>query len=669
MNMTRRTILTAPAALGLTAPAALGLIAPQALALIASTGLSASAKRSEAERPHHALLAGAWDEQHLAEALLPAEQWTPFPRYADRAAWEALPTDEKRNKIEAAERTLGKSWETVPATLLLEYKRNGNRSRYEAASFGRRNRLRDLALAECLEGRGRFLDDVLNGVWLLCEETWWGVPAHLGLQKAGTGLPDVEEPVVDLFAAETASLLAWVGWLLGDNLRKLSAIVPRRIAVEIEHRMLAPCRERNDFWWMGLDAGHPQQVNNWNPWINSNWLTCALFLEKAERRAAVVHKILRSLDQFLNVYPADGGCDEGPGYWNRAGASLFDCLDLLHSASGGKINAYADPLVREIGRYIYRAHVAGTYYINFADAPAKVDLAAATTYAYGRRIGDAKLSAQGAFALALQDRNDDEESMGRDLRTVFLSAEMRRGDTKPPLVGGAWLPGIEVLSARRREGSTAGLYLAAQGGHNAESHNHNDVGNFIVYADGLPAIIDLGPEAYTAKTFSAQRYEIWTMRSAYHNCPLIHGIEQSAGREFAARQVDYKLTQAGPHLTMDIGAAYPKEAGVEQWLRGWLLDREKNTITVDDKWSLRSEGRLELTLMAASEPRERDGALTIKERVRIEHDLAWTPVIEAIDIADERLRHAWGERVWRIRLTQHNAPARGQSQLRITQLG
>jgi len=648
-NLTRRDILTAPAALGLTAPSALG--------------------QPEPAQPRRAILAGAWDERRLAEVLLPADRWKPFPRYGDRALWAAIPADEKQAKVKAAERTLGKGWEAVPATLLLEYARNGNRSRYEAASFARRKRLRDLTLAECLEGRGRFLDDVLNGVWLLCEETWWGVPAHLGMQKAGTGLPDVEEPVVDLFAAETASLLAWVGWLLGDELQKLSARVPRRLSYEIERRILAPCRERSDFWWMGLDPSHPRDVNNWNPWINSNWLTCALLLEKPEQRAGVVHKILRSLDQFLDAYAPDGGCDEGPGYWNRAGASLFDCLDLLHSASGGKIDVYSNPLVREIGRYIYRVHVAGTYYINFADAPAKVDLAAATTYAYGRRIGDAKLSAQGAFALALQDRDDDEESMGRDLRTLFLSAEMRGGDMKPPLVGEAWLPGIQVLSARRREGSTAGLYLAAQGGHNAESHNHNDVGNFIVYADGLPAIIDLGPESYTAKTFSPQRYEIWTMRSAYHNCPLIRGVEQSAGREFAARAVDYRLTPAGPRLSMDIAAAYPKEAGVGRWLRGWFLDREKNAITLEDEWWLRPEGKLELTLMAASEPRAADGAVTIKERVRIEHDGAWTPVIEAIDIADARLRHAWGDRVWRIRLTRENAPAHGKSLLRITQLG
>ena len=75
-----------------------------------------------------------------------------------------------------------------------------------------------------------------------------------------------------------------------------------------------------------------------------------------------------------------------------------------------------------------------------------------------------------------------------------------------------------------REGSAEGLCLAAQGGTNGQSHNHNDVGNFVVYADGLPAIIDVGVETYTAKTFSSPRYGIWTMQSAYHNCPTIDGV-------------------------------------------------------------------------------------------------------------------------------------------------
>ncbi|MBQ8969943.1 MAG: heparinase II/III family protein, partial [Lachnospiraceae bacterium] len=46
---------------------------------------------------------------------------------------------------------------------------------------------------------------------------------------------------------------------------------------------------------------------------------------------------------------------------------------------------------------------------------------------------------------------------------------------------------------------------------------HNDVGSFTLYKEGKPFLIDLGVETYTKKTFSEDRYEIWTMQSAYHN--------------------------------------------------------------------------------------------------------------------------------------------------------
>lgn len=63
----------------------------------------------------------------------------------------------------------------------------------------------------------------------------------------------------------------------------------------------------------------------------------------------------------------DAGCDEGPGYWGRAGGSLFDYLDLLYLATDGKINIYNEPLVRKIGQFIYKAWIHDDYYINFAD--------------------------------------------------------------------------------------------------------------------------------------------------------------------------------------------------------------------------------------------------------------------------------------------------------------
>jgi hypothetical protein len=69
---------------------------------------------------------------------------------------------------------------------------------------------------------------------------------------------------------------------------------------------------------------------NWNPWICSNWLACVLICEKDEsRKAEAIAQIENATRTFIDAYPEDGGCDEGPGYWDRAAASMFEVLRLL----------------------------------------------------------------------------------------------------------------------------------------------------------------------------------------------------------------------------------------------------------------------------------------------------------------------------------------------------
>jgi hypothetical protein len=515
--------------------------------------------------------------EKLASLLIPRSQWKPFPTAAERDPWQQLPAAERAAMIAEGESHLKQQWPELPATLFLEYAREGNRSRYEGVRNRRRDALRDLAIAECLEGKGRFLDDLVNGIWVTCEESFWGVPAHIGVQKAGKGLPDVAEPIVDLFAAETSALLAWIHYLLAPQLATVSPLVNPRIALEIESRILQPLREREDFGWVGFQS--TGRVNNWNPWINSNWLASALLMESDEaRRTATVGKIVRSLDRFLDAYHEDGGCDEGPGYWGRAGASLFDCLEWLYSASNGKIDFYQMPLVGEIGRYIYRAHIYDDWYTNFGDASARTRIAGDLVYRYGKRIGDPRMQSLGALAASGVPR----DSIGRQLPALFNLTTIAKAEKGQPLIRDAWLPGTQVMMARIREGSPDGFYMAVQGGHNAESHNHNDVGNFLVFFNGQPVFVDAGVETYSAKTFSSRRYEIWTMQSGWHNLPTIGGHMQQPGETFRATNLHYDTSDAAASLEMDIAQAWGPEAAIRGWKRKLLLDRRANAIALTD---------------------------------------------------------------------------------------
>ena len=77
---------------------------------------------------------------------------------------------------------------------------------------------------------------------------------------------------------------------------------------------------------------------------------------------------MHSLDNFINIYPDDGASDEGPGHWGRAGASLFDNLELLGSATTGMVDLYRSPLVRNMGQYIHRVYIKDEYFVPMGDA-------------------------------------------------------------------------------------------------------------------------------------------------------------------------------------------------------------------------------------------------------------------------------------------------------------
>ena len=52
------------------------------------------------------------------------------------------------------------------------------------------------------------------------------------------------------------------------------------------------------------------------------------------------YKNLSSVDVFINGYPRDGACSEGPSYWGAAVGRLFNYLDSVSKVSDGKIDIF-----------------------------------------------------------------------------------------------------------------------------------------------------------------------------------------------------------------------------------------------------------------------------------------------------------------------------------------
>ena len=220
--------------------------------------------------------------------------------------------------------------------------------------------------------------------------------------------------------------------------------------------------------------------------------------------------------------------------------------------------------------------------------------------------------------------------------------------------------------------------MAAKGGHNAESHNHNDIGNAVVYIYGRPVLIDAGVETYSRKTFSAERYTLWTMQSAYHTLPTVNGVQQSPGRTFAARDVHYASDDTQAQFTLDIAGAYPEAAGINTWVRTVALNRGKD-IVISDAYDLKSiTGDLALNLVTPCEvDAGTPGILRLKEApltdgrtsgvAQVHYDAGTlNAVSETISIEDANLRRTWGDRLTRVILRAMKPSQKGAWTLRIT---
>jgi hypothetical protein len=575
----------------------------------------------------------------------------------------ALPAASKTILLKEADKGLSFDWPSLPATLYLQYRDNGNRVNFENAQFERRKVLSALVAGELVDGKGKYIPQIVNGLWLILEESTWVLPAHIGAQKAGSGLPDPAEPVVDLFAGETAATLSWAQFLLHDQLDKFSPIVNERITYELQHRIVEPYLKRTDFWWMGWGG---RAVNNWNIWINTNVLQTALLgINETGIRNKVIEKTIRSADNLVNGYPNDGGCDEGPTYWGHAGGKLIEFIDLLNSASAHQLSWSNNELIHRIGAYIYKMHVDSSRFVNFADASASTIPPAHTVYLYGATFHDPLLINFAAYLSRLENPDSNRvktPSLAFFVYNVEYRSALLSAKAAAPYTAENWLPDLQVLSLRSEAGVSKGLFFAAQGGHNAESHNHNDVGNFVLYMDGKPAIIDVGVGTYTKQTFSADRYKLWFMQSQWHNCPTINGIQQLDGRQFQANAVQYSRNK----LSMDIAAAYPEAAMVQSWKRTFTFNPGKTSLQLSEAYQLKEwkEPFLLHFMTCLTADTGTPGRILLKggtANLLLTYDASLFEVTtEQQEIKDSRLSPVWGDHVTRISLKARSQALTGK---------
>ena len=89
----------------------------------------------------------------------------------------------------------------------------------------------------------------------------------------------------------------------------------------------------------------------------------------------------------------------------------------------------------------------------------------------------------------------------------LLPNEDQPNDARQSLDIRDWFADSGILICRPGSMGTCRLAVALKGGDNGASHNHNDVGSFVVVCGNEAPIVDPGAEVYTARTFGPNRYQ------------------------------------------------------------------------------------------------------------------------------------------------------------------
>ncbi len=411
------------------------------------------------------------------------------------------------------------------------YIRDGDRREYEAAYFGKRTHLAAAALRLFLGSDPALplADTVHNYLWNICEESNWVLPAH-------------ERCRVDLFAAETAFMLADTLNLLGDQ---IAPEVRARVRAEVEQRVFKPYLQHHalEWWYLG--------DNNWNGVCNSSVAAAFLLLEPEPVRVAEALVIaLRGLDHFLSVaFEADGGSNEGVAYWHYGLFNLLALSELLRARTNGQIDLLDSERMRRIAAYPAKMQLSGSAYAAFSDC-------------------DETLTFHPGFLTRLLERTGEQSLRNLLVQTTELREHWRLtmmlrsilwwDGTRPAVatIDDAILPdcGVARLTSHAPDGSQ--IVVAIKAGHNAENHNQNDIGSIIVHVDGENLLTDPGRGLYSRFYFGPQRYDNIFANSYGHSVPRIDGQLQLPGRNYIGQLLGAERSAGMARVEVELAGAY-----------------------------------------------------------------------------------------------------------------
>jgi hypothetical protein len=295
-------------------------------------------------------------------------------------------------------------------------------------------------------------------------------------------------------------------------------------------------------------------TSNWNAVCLAGVTGTALpLVESRADRALFVAAAEAYSQNFLRGFTPDGYCTEGLGYWNYGFGHYLLLAETIHQTTAGRLDLLARPEVRAPATFPCRIEILEGAYPAFADCSVTAKPDARAMHMISRRFG---------LGLRRWDEVDTAAPHGA-LFEVMVCSFPNSVSALPPAAAStarpdirSWFDQAGILVCRPAAESACRLAVALKGGHNAEHHNHNDLGAYVVVVGNKPVLVDPGTEVYTARTFSNRRYESKVLNSYGHPVPVIGGKLQRPGAEARAKVLRSEFSEMTDVLALELSSAY-----------------------------------------------------------------------------------------------------------------
>ena len=427
--------------------------------------------------------------------------------------------------------------------------RLGDPSAWHKLQTDRRRQLESLLWVETTPQSLAAMADLIDEI---CAEGAWG---------AAVPLDDPFRPAIDLQAAETGALMAWLVRKHGAKLNECHPALPVRMLSEVRRRLMTPIAAHDDYPFMAGRGACPAL-------ISCDLLLCQLLMEKAPvRQQGTVKLLLRTLDRICgsrdrDLLPLSERLTDA--------CAVADLARLIKRLTRGELDFTRDYPPESWMDDVLIPWINGEYFFDPAGTGMRPPLAGMDLFRLGYFTYDRAISALGA-QLVRRSNRPCASLTGRILSMEYMRAAEDERATPPRLKRAASDSGMVMISR------VDSFYAAVTGG-----GGRANAGDICLFADGLPILVDAGGEV--------------------HSLPLLDDVAPRIALQ-SPPATDANFSEERDILTADLSGIYPDEVMPAAYQRTLMTLRRDGTVRLVDAFDfIRKPSTLVFRFVTAQRP-------------------------------------------------------------------